>query len=70
MRQLSAYNIARIVQLLRETDLQMPAIAARMNCGKNTVYRINKQFGIRNYRGKRFWSPVPLPHHVRGVAQL
>ena len=44
---------ARIKQLLEETDMTMPEIAARMKCSRSTVASVNRKWKVRTYDGTR-----------------
>ena len=46
-------QIERIVLLLRQTEMTLPEIAARMNCSRSAIAAINQRFQIRDYEGKR-----------------
>lgn len=57
---LTPAQIGRICYLLRETDMGMPAIAARMNLSRSCIVQINKRYGIRIYHGERLrWTLGP-----------
>lgn len=56
-RPLREEELALIVKLLRETEMPMRAIAARMRCAPSTVAEINAKFKVRAYNGNRTsWS--------------
>ena len=46
-------ELQRIQMLLRHTDLPMTMIAERMNCARSSIARINKDFQVRTYNGRR-----------------
>jgi hypothetical protein len=45
--------VARIKQLLAETDMTIPEIAARMKCSRSAVAKVNRKWKIRIYDGTR-----------------
>lgn len=54
---LKEFQIRNIVRLLESTDTEIPAIAVRMGCSPETIRKINRQFGVRNYAGKlKTWT--------------
>jgi hypothetical protein len=52
-KRFSEGQIARVRQLLRDTEMSIPEIATRMGCSKGPILSINRRFGIRQYLGKR-----------------
>lgn len=52
-RRFSEQEIARIRQLLTQTEMTISEIATRMGCSKGPVAQINRRFDIRHYNGKR-----------------
>lgn len=46
-------EIDKIQKLLMERDLSMTTIAERMNCTRSSITRINNEFQIRPYNGRR-----------------
>ena len=50
-------EINRIRQLLADTDMTIPEIAARMDCARSSIAAINRRLQIRNYGGARaYWD--------------
>jgi hypothetical protein len=45
--------VGRIKQLLDETDMTIPEIAARMKCSRSAVSSVNRKWKIRIYKGAR-----------------
>ncbi len=43
----------RIVVLLKQTDLSIADIAARMRCSRSAVASLNRRFQVREYDGRR-----------------
>lgn len=54
----SLQDIAKIVGLLRGTDLDAESIATRMSVNTFTVKRINKRFGVRKHLSHTRWITV------------
>jgi hypothetical protein len=52
-RAFSTEEVARISQLLGNTDMTLQEIAIRMSCAKSSIVAINQHLGIRNYQGRR-----------------
>ena len=52
-RHLDPATIARIVALLRTTDMSMSEVAARMGVHKQTIVRLNRVMKARIYGGNR-----------------
>ena len=50
---LSQEEMNRIVSLLKDTDMTMPEIAARMQCSRSAIVSINRRFRVREYLGLR-----------------
>ena len=46
-------ELKRIVTLLRESEMNLPEIASRMNCSRSAIAGINRKFQVRLYEGKR-----------------
>ena len=46
-------ELKRMVLLLRQTDMTLSEIAARMRCSRSAVASINRKFLVRDYEGKR-----------------
>lgn len=52
-------ELSRIVMLLSDSDMAIPAIAKRMECSRSAVAAINHKFQIRIYNGKRIsWTNI------------
>lgn len=49
-------GIARVVSLLRSTDLDLNHIAERMGVSFSTVSRINIDYKVRIYKGSTKWT--------------
>jgi hypothetical protein len=45
--------LEKIIILLRESELPMSAIAARMSCTRASISAVNRKWQIRNYKGLR-----------------
>jgi len=59
-------ELKRIVMLLRESDMSLPAIADRMRCSRSAVAAINRKFQVRVYAGKRSqWTLADEPGSVQ-----
>jgi hypothetical protein len=59
-------ELKRIVMLLRESDMSLPAIADRMRCSRSAVAAINRKFQVRVYAGKRSqWTLAGEPGSVQ-----
>lgn len=60
MRALSAHQIGRIVDLLRNTDMLQSDIARRMGVSRSAVQLVNKKYKIREYAGhnRATWKVV------------
>jgi hypothetical protein len=55
-RYFSPQEISKIKYLLSTTDLTLEEISLRMDCAKSSIASINRNFGIREYRGRRrYW---------------
>ena len=52
-RYFSPEEITRIKLLLHSTDMTLQEIAIRMSCAKSSIVSINRNFHIREYRGRR-----------------
>src|SRR5688572_13071288 len=52
-RRLRQDEIARIVSLLRETDMSLAEISKRMQCSRAVIVGINRKYSVRDYGGKR-----------------
>ena len=52
-RDLSGWTVSRCLELLRQTDLSIPAIAIRLGISGAAVRNINRDAHIRLYRGRR-----------------
>ena len=52
-RYFSPEEITRIKLLLHSTDMTLQEIAMRMGCAKSSIVSINRNFGIREYCGRR-----------------
>ena len=50
---LSEQEVHKIVALIEKTDMSLTDVARRMDCTRSVVSKINKQFGVRSYEGKR-----------------
>ena len=50
-RAFSHTEIQRIAELLSETDMTIPEIAARMGCSRSAVIVINRKWKVRSYDG-------------------
>ena len=46
-------ELQRVQTLLKDTNLSMTTIGERMNCARSSIARINKEFRVRIYKGKR-----------------
>jgi hypothetical protein len=46
-------ELKRILLLLKETDMTLSEIAARMQCSRSAVAAINRKFVVREYEGRR-----------------
>lgn len=66
-RPLTDNEIARVGQLLAETELTFPQIATRMSCSQSLIVGINRRLGIRVYNGKRTQWQVRTLHSVDEV---
>ena len=56
-RPLSEEQRSKIVMLLRTTDMSTAEIALRMDCSRTAVAKVNRQFQVRNFEGRRSsWS--------------
>lgn len=68
---LTEKELERIVSLLEKTELSLTEIAQRMDCTRSAIAKINKDFGIRLYEGRRsYWRVVntsPRPAHQTRV---
>ena len=49
-RDLSGYEVERIVHLLTDPQMSMRTIAKRMGCSTSSVDAVNKKFGVREYK--------------------
>jgi hypothetical protein len=57
---LSESEIQRIITLLETTDMSLPEIARRMNCTRSAIGKINKEYQVRLYEGRRSsWKTGP-----------
>lgn len=64
-RDLSRWTVSRCRQLLKQTDLSIPAIAVRLGIADATVRNINRKARIRVYLGKRLSFEIKgRRHHV------
>ena len=52
-RPLSTYEVRRIVHLLKDTDLSMPAIATSIGCSRSAVCSTNRKHHVREYGKSR-----------------
>ena len=52
-RHLEAAELERIVSLLRDSELTLSEIAARMQCSRSAIASVNQRFQVRNYQGLR-----------------
>ena len=52
-RAYSEDKIRRIIHLLRNTDMDISAIAERMRCSRSLVVAINRRYSVRSYEGRR-----------------
>ena len=52
-KRFSETQLARIKQLLADTDMAISDIAARLDCSKSSILSINRRFNIRHYNGRR-----------------
>ena len=52
-RHLEPAELERIVSLLRDSELTLSEIAARMQCSRSAIASVNQRFQVRNYRGLR-----------------
>ena len=56
-RPLSEHEIVKIVALIEKTDMSLTDIATRMDCTRSVVSKINKEFQVRVYEGRRnYWK--------------
>jgi hypothetical protein len=56
-RPLSSEEIAKVVELLRSSDLSMIEISERMGCSRSDVASINRKNCLRYYNGRRsIWA--------------
>jgi hypothetical protein len=59
-KHLAHYELARILLLLRESDLSLAEIATRMNRSYSGIVSVNRRLGIRSYAGMRNqWVVTP-----------
>lgn len=56
-RPLEQGKVDRILELLRDPEIEIPAIGRRMGVSREAVHAINRRFQVRDYRGRRFWGP-------------
>jgi len=55
-RYFSPQEVSKIKYLLNTTDLTLEEISVRMDCAKSSIVSINRNFGIREYGGRRrYW---------------
>ena len=52
-RHLDPADLQRIVSLLRNSELTLSEIAARMQCSRSAIASVNQRFQVRNYQGLR-----------------
>ena len=52
-RHLEPAELERIVSLLRDSELTLSEIAARMQCSRSAIASVNQRFQVRNYQGLR-----------------
>jgi len=52
-RNMEPAEIERIVSLLRDSELTLSEIAARMQCSRSAIASVNQRFQVRNYQGLR-----------------
>jgi len=52
-RHLEPAELERIVSLLRDSELTLSEIAARMQCSRSAIASVNQRVQVRNYRGLR-----------------
>jgi hypothetical protein len=52
-RHLDQAELERIVSLLRNSELTLSEIAARMQCSRSAIAAVNQRFQVRRYQGLR-----------------
>ena len=52
-RHLEPAELERSVSLLRDSELTLSEIAARMQCSRSAIASVNQRFQVRNYQGLR-----------------
>ena len=52
-RHLDPAELERIVSLLRNSELTLSEIAARMQCSRSAIAAVNQRFQVRRYQGLR-----------------
>ena len=52
-RPLTEQEVGKIVSLIEKTDMSLTDIARRMSCTRSVISKINKQFHVREYEGRR-----------------
>ena len=66
---LNANEVARILKLLRETDLGLHEIAQRMMCTRGAIASINRRYRVRVYAGYRTrWTIAQDSSHKKEEA--
>ena len=52
-KHLAQAELERIVSLLRNSELTLSEISARMQCSRSAIAAVNQRFQVRNYQGLR-----------------
>jgi len=64
-KHLNSAELERIISLLRESELTIAEIAARMNCSRSAIAALNRKLQIRQYHGLRTrWITAVDSHTV------